>query len=211
MALIKRTLPQIIFSAVAVWMILEYFLTPSWFVSVGTLLRNFSVIISAFALGLGAIATISYHVSQISKRVEGRWMYSIVLLAALGTMTVTGLMGFMDQPIFAWLWNNITVPAQQTVYSLLMFYVAIAAYRALRVRNSEAFVFMICAFIMMMANAPVTQAWFPIVGDIGSWIFRVPNTGSARGYTIAATIGMITLYIRSILGRERRLIGAEEG
>ena len=205
---LRKMLPTIILSASAVWMILEYFTSFTFFTSVGSVIRNFVVIIAAFAVALGGVSSIKHHLGIVIQRKEGAWFYSAVLLVAMVTMTITGLIGWFDQPIFSFLWNQVTVPCQQTVYSLLMFYVATAAYRALRATSNQAIVFMIFAIIIMLTNGPLTEALIPGMTDLGSWVLRVPNTGSARGFLIAANIGIVALYTRIILGKETGVIGS---
>lgn len=207
----KKILPQLLIVVVAMLMILEYYTEIPGVTSLAGIAINFRIIIGSIALGLGAIAAVQYHGTLLYKRTPGRWPYSLVLLAGMVTMIITGLMGWYNNPIFSWVWNNVTVPSQQTVYSLLMFYIAFAAYRALRVTNFETAIFTICALAIMVLNAPLLENMLPPIANLGSWIFSTPNVGSARAYTIAATLGSIALYVRTMMGRERGMIGVARG
>jgi len=209
--IIKKVVPTIILTVIAIWMIVEYFVTPVWVSDVGTEIRNFAIILSSFAVALGGVSSTSFHAGNVLKKIPDRWQYSLVLLIAMVTMVVTGLMGWLQNPVFSFLWNNVTVPCQQTVYSLLMFYLAIAAYRALRASSKESIIFMISAIIIMLTNGPFTESLIPGMTELGGWLFAVPNMGSARGFLISTTIGMVALYIRTLLGREAGMIGAEKG
>ena len=206
--ILRKTIPTLMMSIVAMWMIVEYFVTEKFFTDIGTIVRNFTVIIAAFAVALGALSSFRYHTQTVIKRKGGAWEYSLVLITALTVMTVTGLTGWLDNPVFSFLWNQVTVPSQQTVYSLLMFYVAAAAYRALRASNLQAAIFMFTAIAIMLMNGPFTQALIPGITELGNWILTIPSTGGSRGYLIASNIGIVALYIRIILGRETGIIGA---
>ena len=207
----KKVIPQIIMVSVCVLMLAEYFTSIPGLGTYAGIFRSFVIIIGSIALGLGAISALSYHGGHIMKRTPGRWLYSLVLILGMLTMSITGFLGWMDQPIFAFLWNNVTVPAQQTVYSLLMFYIAFAAYRALRATNVESTIFTIVALTIMVTNAPLLETLLPPVAEFGGWLFQTPNVGSARAYSIAATVGSIAIYVRTLLGRELGLLGASKG
>lgn len=207
----RRVLPHLIMVVVCLWMIVEYFTDISGISGIAGIFRNSRTIIAAIALGLGAIAAIRNHGGHIMRRTPGRWPYSVVLLSGMATMAITGLIGWYDQPIFGYIWDNVTVPSQQTVYSLLMFYIAFAAYRALRATNVESTIFTVCALTIMVTNAPLLETLLPPVAEFGGWIFQIPNVGAARAYSIAATVGSIALYIRTILGRELGMLGVGRG
>jgi len=208
--ILRKTIPSIVIGVLAVWMIVEYFTTVKFFTDIGTIFRNFAVIIAAFAVALGGLSSLRFHTQTIIKRKAGSWEFSAVLVAAIVVMTVTGLMGWLDNPIFSYLWNQVTVPSQQTIYSLLMFYVAAAAYRAMRASNLQAAIFMFTAIVIMLMNGPFTQALIPGITDLGNWILTVPQTGASRAYLIACNIGIVALFIRVILGRETGIIGASK-
>lgn len=207
----RRILPQLVMVVVTIIMIAEFFTTIPGISGMASVFRNSRTIIGSIALGLGVIAAIKNHGGHIMKRTPGRWAYSLVLLSGMATMAITGLIGWYDQPIFRFIWDNITVPAQQTVYSLLMFYIAFAAYRALRATNVESTIFTVVALTIMITNAPLLESLLPPVAEFGGWIFRIPNVGAARAYSIAATVGSIALYIRTLLGRELGMLGVGRG
>lgn len=206
----RKTIPTAIVTILALWMILEYFFSFQVLTDAGTVMRNFAVIIAAFAVALGGLSSLRFHTLNIIKRKVGQWQFSLVLVAAIVVMTITGLMGWLDNPIFAYLWNQVTVPSQQTIYSLLMFYVATAAYRSMRASSVQASIFMITAIIIMLMNGPFTQSLIPGITELGNWILTVPQTGASRAYLIASNIGIVALFVRIILARETGVIGASK-
>jgi len=207
----RKSLPQLIIVVLAIWMIAEYFIAVKWIENVGSILRTFQTSVGAFALGLGVVATVYQHGGHVWRRTPGRWFYSGVLLTTMTVMAVSGLIGWLDQPIFAYLWNNVYIPSQQTVYSLLMFYITYASWRALRISSIPSTVFMICAIIVMMMNAPLLQYYIPISTPLANWLFNIPNVGSSRGMALATIGGTIAVYLRTLLGRELGMIGITAG
>ena len=207
----RRILPQIIMVAVCLIMIAEYFTVIPGMTNIAGILRNYRIIIGAIALGLGAMAAIKNHGGHILKRTPGRWPYSLVLILGMLTMVFSGLTGWYDNPVFMWVWNNVTVPSQQTVYSLLMFYIAFAAYRALRATDAASTIFTVCALIVMFTNAPLLENYFVPIALAGAWLFQIPNVGAARAYSIATTVGSVVLYVRTLMGRELGMLGVVKG
>ena len=101
-------------------------------------MRNWAIIITAFAYVLG-VANIA-RISAGTVRARGRdWRHKVVLLISLGVMLGVGLAGgIQGGSLFDWGYINVMVPMQATMFSLLAFFIASAAYRAFRARSIEA-------------------------------------------------------------------------
>ena len=99
-----------------------------------------------------------------------------------------------------------------TVFSLLAFYMAAAAYRAFRVRTWEAGLMMTSALIVMLGQTPFglyltswmgekfNALWLP---NIAAWILRVPNTAVFRGLIFGIMLGSVSTALRYWLSMER--------
>src|SRR4030042_6934140 len=151
MALLASTIPIIAF------------LTPvgrlKFIQNVKTEFDEWMVIIAAFALLLGVVSVGQINVGKIKRKTTG-WGYSIVVLASLLLMATFGFMGVDikpdgSRPPFVWIFENLFNPLQATMFSMTAFFIASAAFRAFRIRNTEAFIMIIGALIIMLGRVPI--------------------------------------------------------
>jgi hypothetical protein len=167
------------------------------------------VIVAAFALPLGVVNLVMTNLSKIKKRDKG-WFYSIVLIAGLCVMGFYGIMGGEQgfHPHFQAMFEYAVSPLQATMFSLLAFYVASAAYRAFRARNVEATVLLIAAIVVMLGRIPIGDM---LTGGrltpISEWLMTKPNAAAQRGIIIGAALGAASMQIRVILGIEQTYLG----
>jgi hypothetical protein len=124
-------------------------------------------------------------------------------------MLVAGLWseGKTEGTPFGWLYDNVLVPLQGTMFSLLAFFVASAAYRAFRARTLEATVLLLAAIVVMWGRVPLGEYLIPWIGGVSDWIMNVPNTAAQRGILIGVSLGGIATSIKIICGIERAYLG----
>lgn len=218
MAWYKRMeIPIAITAGFALYMLFEYFFDVPALKPITSSLLVFVEIMGVFALGLGVISILMIHVPNIRKK-RRYWPYSIPLLTLMFFMTIVGLptwaptppkeygtslwiLGFMH-PWFQFLYKNVIVPLDATIFSLLAFFIASAAYRAFRARTLEAGALLIAGVLMLLKNAPLGMAMWAGFGDIGTWLMGIPNMATMRGVLMGAALGAIALGIRTLIGRE---------
>jgi hypothetical protein len=99
------------------------------------------------------------------------------------------------------------VHPRATMYSILVFYISSAAYRAFRIKTFEASVLLVSAVIMMLGRAPIGEAISGTIPKMADWILNYPNAAGMRGITIAATLGGVATALRIVLGIERGHLG----
>ena len=99
---------------------------------------------------------------------------------------------------------------QGTMFSLLAFFVASAAYRAFRARSLEATILLGAAVIVMAGRVPLGEYLLPGIGQISDWIMNVPNTAAQRGILIGVSLGGIAISIKIIFGIERAYLGGSQ-
>lgn len=97
---------------------------------------------------------------------------------------------------------------QATVFSLLAFFVASAAYRGFVARNIEAFLLLFSAVMIMFGIASIGNS-IPPFSDIANWILMNPSMTARRGIFIGVGLGTIAVSLRVILGVERTYLGKE--
>ena len=212
----RREIPLIITFVCGITMIVQFFIPHEPFGSMKSYFQQSYMIIAAFAMILGICNLTKLHVNKIRYK-RPHWGYSIVLLAGLAGMTIPGLFvgAIKEGGIFDFLFKNVHVPMQSTMFSLLAFFVASASYRAFRARTLDAALLLVAGFIVMLGRAPIGDAmtsFLPEGGqmsDVANWIMAVPNTAGQRAIMMGAGLGVVATSLRVILGIERSYLGGD--
>lgn len=242
----KRTVPLLLATIAGLVPILSsVFTTPGNVLQAGNdWFEQSLIIIFGFALLLGTVNVVQLNLNKIYRKQSG-WPYAAVLLVALFGMGIVGLnqaiMGHLHEPgvwqgpragvdetLFEWLQGAIYKPLQATMFALLAFYLASAAFRAFRVRNVEATVLLVAAMVVMLGVNPfgiMLFSWMPSIGTVPgtdqplipggqefmpwltAWLMNVPNTAAQRGIIIGAALGAAAMSLRVLLGIERSYLG----
>ncbi len=177
-------------------------------------LDRWMVIVASFALLLGVVSMIRVNAGKIRRRAKG-WGFSVVVLASFAAMASLGLFGRQGERAdgslypFTWTFQFVVAPLQATMFSLLAFYVASAAYRAFRVRNLEATLLLIGALVIMFGRIPIGQLIHPALPEVAEWVMKFPNTAAQRGILIGAALGAAAMSVRIMLGIERPYMGRD--
>ncbi|OGX03379.1 MAG: hypothetical protein A3K11_03225 [Nitrospirae bacterium RIFCSPLOWO2_12_FULL_63_8] len=177
-----------------------------------TKVSDWMKIISGFALVLGIASVFHVHAVKIRRQAPG-WGYSGVLFAAI---VITMGVGFWSggeskadgaQTAFGWLYDYTMVPLQGTMFSILAFFIASAAYRAFRARSPEASVLLVSAVVVMMGRVQLGQFLAPWTWDVTQWLLNVLNSAVRRAILIGVSMGSVGLSLKIILGKERSYLG----
>jgi hypothetical protein len=112
---------------------------------------------------------------------------------------------------YDWFWTNLLLPVTIGMFSFAGLYMFIIFFRGARTRSWEAGLLLVVAILLMLYQAPAGPAFWSGFQTIGSWINRVPNTAGFRGITIGVAMGMLALFVRTILGLERAQLGESGG
>ena len=203
----KRQVPLVLCFVFGIVMIFTQFSPHSFSQGIYEEVISWALIIGPFALVLATVTLIQTHATRIRRRTE-HWQYSLVVFAGLIIMVLIGIPYGPQNSIFEWLYNNVQLPMDATMFSLLAFFIASAAYRAFRARTFEASLLLITALIVMMGNVPVGDL---LSNDTASkarqWILDNPNLSARRGIILGVSLGVISQSIRIILGIERSYLG----
>ncbi len=175
---------------------------------------DWALIIGPFALVLAVATLVHTHWIRIRRRAE-YWQYSYIVFVGLIVMAAIGIPFGPRNSAFVWMFNHVQVPMDATMFSLLAFFIASAAYRAFRARTVEATLLLVAALIVMIGNAPIGDLiWnklMPFGDDLPStarqWIMDNPNLSSRRGIILGISLGVISQSIRIVLGVERSYLG----
>jgi len=179
-------------------------------------LDQWLIIVYGFALLLGIVNVIQNGTRKIARREKG-WPYSAVLMTGLFITGGLGIWGAVSG-------QGITT-LQATIFALLAFFMASAAFRAFRARNTEATILLAAGILVMAGRVPLLEflaAPFPPLqpaaagasqglGKLTEWIMQTPNGAAQSGIIIGAALGAASMAIRVILGIERGYLGLGGG
>lgn len=191
-------------------MVLEFFVPHEGLHLWVDLFRDWALVLASVAFILGGINVIQVNFPKIFRR-ERDWGYK---LALVGSAVVTAVVGFAqgkEGRAFMYIYDNVFAPANATMFALLSFFIASAAFRAFRARNFEATLMLVAAILVMIAVIPPGE-WisthFPALKD---WILDYPNNAGRRAIMIGAALGAVATGLRIILGFERSHLGSDGG
>ncbi|HEX7078305.1 MAG TPA: hypothetical protein VF363_07785 [Candidatus Eisenbacteria bacterium] len=164
-------------------------------------------VVYAFALILGSISLWTTHQKRIKTRAPG-WIFSYVTLGALLFITTAGVVQGIDEgTMVGRLYNMVNAPLASTMFALLAFFIASAAFRAFRARNTEATLLLVTAVVMMIGRVSIGEFLWKGFPPLTEWLLDVPNLAAKRGVAIGVGLGAISTALKIILGIDRSYLG----
>lgn len=162
-----------------------------------------------FGVILGLISMVMVHTTKIQRKAP-KWQYSFFALGGLVATCIAGFgWGTQNGSPFMWMFTNMQMPMSSTMFALLAFYIASAAYKAFRARSAEATVLLIAAIIVMLAQVPLGLKISSHLPDISQWILDVPNNAAKRGILLGIGLGSVATSLKILLGIERSYLGGD--
>lgn len=119
---------------------------------------------------------------------------------------------------FWWLYEYAMKPLTATMFAMLAFYVASAAFRAFRAKNVEATLLLATAFIILLGRTFAGQlltGWLPEwlgwlrIDRISAEIMSVYNTAGTRAIMIGIALGIASTSLKVLLGIDRSYLGSD--
>jgi hypothetical protein len=211
---VKREIPLLITAVIGLFMILSFFVPHEWVSVPSDFLQQSVIIVLAFSYFLGGANLLRVNFDVIYKRQPG-WQYKVVLVLAMLATVLFGAIegqGFLNPGTKSkWIYDNMYSPMQGTMFSLLAFFIASAAFRAFRIRTVEAGLLAIAALIVMLGRVPIgnlVTGWLPEpirLQSVQEWIMNVPQNAAKRAILIGAALGVMATGLRVILGHRALL------
>ena len=170
-------------------------------------LLEWASVVYAFALILGSISLWNTHFRKIRLKSDG-WPYSIVTLVALVVVTALGVgQGVAEGTLVSRIYNMVNSPLASTMFALLAFFIASAAFRAFRARNVEATLLLVTAVLMMIGRVSIGEFIWKGFPGFTEWLLDVPNLAAKRAIAIGVGLGAVSIGLKIILGIERGYLG----
>lgn len=205
----RKEVPIVICAAAALIYVLSTFINPTTSPFLGKLkgdLDTWYLLVYAVAFAVGLINLAQIHLRKVTQQRQD-WQFSIVLLGFMATTLIFGIFTTGKGPVTDFLYQYFFVNPRATMYSILVFYISSAAYRAFRIKTFEASILLVAAVIMMLGQAPIGEVIWSQIPKMSAWILNYPNAAGMRGITIAATLGGVATALRIVLGIERGHLG----
>ena len=202
--------PMIIGSIMGVILILEYFLTIPVLATIGSNLRQWGIIVAGFALMLAALNLVRIHLLRLSESKDAEEkIFSIVLLAGLFSITISGIGFGQETAVFRFLFDDMVVPLGATIFASLIFFIVSASFRAFRARNLDATLLLVAGVLIMLGKAPVGEVVWAQFPALAEWIQDYPNLAGNRGILIGTGVGTVALGLRILTGLDRSHLGGQ--
>lgn len=218
-------------------MIVSFFIpmTQNWGERVGIWFN----ILQVFAYVLGGGSLLKIQLKKISDRQAG-WAYSLIIVLTFLVTLWVGLfkVGINPNPAYptvAWSGAYDEVgkpfdfayeygfkPLTATMFAMLAFYVASAAFRAFRAKNVEAALLLGTAFIVLLGRTfagPFLTGFIPDdsafaglkMENLTVTIMKVFNTAGNRAIMIGIALGTASVSLKILLGVDRSYLGSTDG
>jgi len=205
----RRELPTILLTACGVLMLLAFFTPFDAFQTVKGTLTTWTIVISATSTWLGFIymGYAQYRMLQRNPTLAQK-IYFITPFAFFLLFFFVGVSfpGDLSSPQYNWLFQNIYRQVGATIYAIMFFTLASAAYRTFTVASIEAIALLTGGVIYMLRQIPLFPYFAPWLVPLGEWILLVPNVGGGRGAVICAALAALVVGLRTLWGREITLV-----
>ena len=214
----KKEIPLAITFLTGVIIVVTFFIPHQPLGSMQQRLLLWYSIVLGFTMLLGVDSLLRSNILKISRRTPG-WFYAVVVVVGFLVTLSTGIYTWATTKSllslgssFMYIYTYLIVPLQATMFSLLAFFIASAAYRAFRARTLEATLLLVTAAIVMLGRVPIgDELWNKIpyihnvvmLSAIQDWVMEIPQMAAKRGIFIGVALGTIAMSLRVILGLER--------
>ncbi len=201
----------------------------NWAYSYVTLIGLFIMVVLGFTYKVGdswgfysvfviSLMTLLGFLIQTSvSKDKGLWLglSGLSLVVALGIAFTDDSWGIafmtsegLSNTMFTNFADFVLTPILATMFSLLAFFIASAAYRAFRARNILATLLLIAAIIVMLRFNPYMPFGLPeYMAKTSNWLMNVPNLAAQRAIVIGIGLGIVATSLKVILGIERGYMG----
>lgn len=218
---VRTVIPVVVAFLSGIVMVVSFFFNPDRTIlgRIEPMVLNWVTIVGGFTLLLGVVSITRVNWSGVRRRQDG-WVYKWFTLLSLYVMAIPALLPSSWSPLFGdargsiydWLFTHVDSPMMCTMFAMLAFYIASAAYRAFRARTLEATLLLVAAVLVMLWRIPMGEAFLRLFSDslpgyINTFLMGGVNAAVQRGIVIGAALGAASMSLRILLGIERTYMG----
>jgi hypothetical protein len=185
--------------------VLDRVATFPWLRLTTTYLYAWTIVLAAFALLLGVFQVAVIHIRRIYTG-HADWVNSLGLVAMLCAVLVAGMLDPLGSlsPTVEWIFAHMIAPGQATLFALLAFFMAAAAYRYLRIGLPGGSWMVVGALLMLVVQLPISQLLLPSsLLVVLRWWFTQPIMAAMRGALIGSSLALLVVGLRFLLGRNQ--------
>lgn len=186
----KKEIPLAITFISGFLLVLALFIPHKPFGNLEEIFNDWYIIVSGFTMLLGIDSLLGYNFGKI-RRKEKDAPYALVLILSFFLTLFWGIFEIVRTPehnpfspsssFSRYFYNSIFVPLQSTMFAILSFFIASAAYRAFRAKELNSALLLVSAVIVMLGRIPLGQGAAPYVITtiflIFAWYFYSESVG----------------------------------
>lgn len=172
-----------------------------WLQSISARLLEGGVILACFALLLGVLNLLAYHLQRIGSHTSASWQSWTIIITLL-TCLVIGLALPASGPL-SWVYTYLITPLMATLGALLLFYGVLAAPRLMAKPNIAALLLLVSCLVFMVLWIPGISGLSPWIATIRNWLFTVPLGAGMRGILLGTAIGASVSALRLIFAVDK--------
>ncbi|MBF0314134.1 MAG: hypothetical protein HQK50_07670 [Oligoflexia bacterium] len=201
---LKKTVPFLITLGMGIYTFAYYFMPHRAMQNIWDQLSNWAIIVGGGSMAVGIVSMFRTYYKRSMNRADPNRYYCMITLVCMVGMAVIGFVtGIGDGTLFNDLFLNVMLPLESTMFSLLAFYIASAAFRSFRLKTFSAGLLLFAAVVVMLAQIPAGENISKQIPVIAAWINEYPNVAAQRAIMIGIAIGSVATALKIILGIDK--------
>jgi hypothetical protein len=159
--------------------------------------------LAGVAFLIGVVNVLALHLWRVQAG-QRDWVISLILVAVLVAVFVAGVVSpaGANGPLLAWVFDSLVAPGQLALFSLLVFFMAAAAFRYLRITRPGGAWMLAGALIVFLAQWPLVAQWLPpAYVQATFWLLDAPVMAALRGVLLGSGLALLIIGLRLLLGK----------
>jgi hypothetical protein len=204
---VKQKVPTAVAILVGLITLLGYFIEPvvPGF-NIHRLFIRWAATLAAVAFILGIVNLMGVHIGRVVYQ-KRDWFQSLFLILSAILVILIGLYEVVvtrkgpGGPAMSWIFRSILAPLEAAAASLLVFFLAVAAFRSLRKRpNIYSVLFVVTIIVVLICTIPMTAGLNQSLANVRNWVVNVFATAGVRGMLLGVALGTIAAGLRVLTG-----------